>query len=107
MATITRGLHDELTEKVKKVLDEYEQRYSGAIANLYRQNPASIRIRIVDKQFVDWSKGKRHDHAWKFIADRLSEDDIQEISVLLLLTPDEQQSSLMNFEFDDPLPSHL
>ena len=93
MATITREPVDDLVQKIKTVLDEYERQHPGAVATVYRQNSASIRIRIVDESFAGWSKGKRHDHAWAFIADRLSDDDIQEISVLLLLTPNEQRSS--------------
>ncbi len=107
MATITRGSHDELVERTKGVLEDYEQRHPSAIATLYRHNSAAIRVRVIDQRFADWSKGKRHDHVWKFITDRLSEDDIQEISVLLLLTPAEQRSSFMNSEFDDPVPSNV
>lgn len=107
MATITRGPHDELVERVKGALDEYERLHPGAVAALYRQNSAAIRIRIVDERFAQWSRGQRHDYVWKFITDRLSEDDIQEIAVLLLLPPAEQRSSFMNSEFDDPIPSTL
>jgi len=44
---------------------------------------------------------------WKFITDRMSDDDAEEISVLLPLTPGETDKSFMNFEFDDPIPSGL
>ena len=107
MATITRGRRDELVRKLKTVLDEFEKEHPGAIASVYRQNSASIRVRIVADRFDGKSKGARHDYAWKFITDRLTDDEIQEISVLLLLTPDEQTSSMMNFEFDDPISSKL
>jgi stress-induced morphogen len=107
MATITRGSQDALVEKVKSVLDEYERQHSGAVATLYRQNSVSIRIRIVDESFTRLSKPERHDRAWKFISDRLDDEEIQDISVLLLLSPDEQRSSFMNFDFDDPIPSTL
>lgn len=107
MATITRGSHDASVEKVKAVLDEYERLHPGAVANLYRQNSASIRIRVIDERFAQWSKGQRHDYLWKFITDRLSEDDVEEISVLLPLSKAELRSSFMNSEFDDPIPSSL
>ena len=107
MATITRGNRDELVERVKRALDEYETHHSGAVANLYRQNSGAVRIRIIDGSFSGQSKGSRHDHAWNFIADRLNDDDIQEISLLLLLAPGEQATSFMNAEFDDPVPSRI
>src|SRR3954465_4765508 len=107
MATITRGSSDEFVQRIKTALDAYEQNHPGARASLYRQNSGSIRLRIIDDRFADWSKGKRHDYAWKFIADRLSDDDAEEISMLLLLASGEPASSFLNSEFDDPVPSNL
>jgi len=107
MANVTRGPRDEVLERVLQVLNEYERLHPGAVASLYRQNSASIRIRIVDDRFSGWSRGKRHDYVWDLLAGRLAEEDIQEISVLLPLTRAEQGSSFLNFDFDDPLPSTL
>jgi hypothetical protein len=106
MATIMRGPHDALIDKLKGVLEEYERQHPGASATFYRNDdspvhPGPIRIRIVDDRFAKWPKPQRHDDAWNFISDRLSDDDLQEVSVLLLLSQAEQRSSLMNFEFDD------
>jgi hypothetical protein len=89
------------------VLEEYERQNAGAAADVYRQNSASIRVRVVDPSFADEPKGDRHDRVWKFIAEHLGDEELQEISVLLLLAPGEQPSSLMNVEFDDPIPSRL
>jgi stress-induced morphogen len=107
MALITRGPHDERVNTVLQVLEEYERFHPGANASVYRQNSGSIRIRILDDRFTGWSRGQRHDYVWDFIVSRLSEDDMQEISVLLPITRAEQGSSFMNFDFDDPLPSTL
>src|SRR5260370_23719907 len=107
MATVTRGSRDQTVEKVRTILDEYERINPGAAATLYRQNSASIRVRIVDERFSGWSKGKRHDYAWTFISERLTEDEIQEISMLLLLTPTELRTSFINTEFDDPIRSEF
>lgn len=107
MATIARGSRDELVKKLRNTLDEYERLNPGAVATLYRQNSASIRIRIIDKRFAGWSRGKRHDQALSFISERLSDDEIQEISMLLLLTPEELSASFINSEFDDPVRSNF
>jgi stress-induced morphogen len=107
MATITRGSQDQVVEKVRSVLDEYERAHPGAKASVYRHSSAAIRIRIVDEQFENQSKGERHDSAWKFIGGRLTVDEIEDVSMLLLLTPDEMSRSFLNFEFDDPIPSQL
>src|SRR5208282_4102894 len=107
MATITRGRHDAAVVKLKKVLDNYEQQYPGADATLYRQNSGSLRVRIVDERFAKLSKGDRHDQVWDFLAKDLKNEEMQEISILLLLAPSEQADSFMNWEFDDPIPSRL
>jgi hypothetical protein len=41
------------------------------------------------------------------ILDTLPEDIREEISWLVLLTPDEAKTMLMNLEFEDPTPSRL
>ena len=107
MATITRGSQDPIVEKVKQVLDEYEQLHPGAVASVYRQNSASIRVRVIDAAYEGISRSQRHDELWKFITERMSQDDAEEISVLLPLIPSEVEKSFMNFEFDDPIPSTL
>jgi stress-induced morphogen len=107
MAKITRGRQDKLVGKIKEVLDQYEESHPTATATLYRQNSASVRVRIVDPRFARSSKGARHDRVWKFISDRLDEDDLQEISLLILLTPPEQASSFINSEFEEPIRSKL
>ena len=105
MATIHSGQQDKAVRSVKSALDAYEHAHPGADATLYRQNSASIRIRIVDKAFAGLSRGDRHDSVWEFLSEKLDDDTIQEISVLLLLAPGEQQKSFMNFEFEHPVPS--
>ena len=107
MASIARGPHDPAVEKIQSVLDEYERQYPSSRASVYRQNSASIRVRILDDRFRGTSKGDRHDDVWNFLVSHLSAEDIEEIALLLLLTPDEQRSSFMNSEFDDPVASEL
>ena len=103
MATVTRGETDEYVGRIKTALDEYERTHPGAVASLYRLESAVIRIRIVDAAFVSESAGDRHDRVWQFLTDHVDEDTLQEIHILLLLTPAEQPRSFMNGEFDDPL----
>lgn len=105
MATIVREPQDPAVAALKRVLDEYELAHRGAVASLYRQNSASVRIRIIDDRFANMSKSQRHDLVWDYLSARLADDTLQEISVLLLLSPKELTSSLMNMEFDHPLPS--
>ena len=100
------GNSDDRLQAVADALEAYEEQHPNAQIKLYRQNSASIRVRIVDPEFEGISKADRHEAVWAFVKD-LPEDQQSEISVLLLLTPDELKLSFANFEFDNPVPSKL
>ena len=107
MATITRSRHDTVVEKLKEALEEYKKQHPGACATLYRDNPGWMRLRIVDKRFAKLSKYTRHQEVWDFLAEHLKNEEMQRISVMLLLAPSEQADSFSNWEFDEPVPVRL
>jgi hypothetical protein len=74
----------------------------------YRYNSVSIRIRILDSVYKDKNRVERE--AMVLPAIRALEQKIQDdITVLLLLTPAEhrRKESMLDLEFDDPMPSKL
>lgn len=89
------------TELIEKVL-----RKKFPKTDAYRYNPASIRVRVVDKKFKGKSIPEREDRVLPLIR-QLPEDIQADIMVLLMLTPDETAESLMNLEFEKPTPSML
>ena len=95
---------DGVVEQVAAVLREFEESHVQSECVVYRYNPASIRVRIIDAVFHGKSKGERHDYALQFMRP-LPEDVLAEISILLCLEPGE--SSLMDQEFHDPTRSQL
>lgn len=103
---IPRGESDAVIDKISEVLRRYEADHPRSQISLYRQNPVSVRVRIVDPDFAGQGKPQRNKEAWKYL-DGLPDDVQSDISTVLLLTPDEKQSSFANFEFDDPVPSRL
>jgi len=103
---IPRGKSDEVIEKIIGVLRGYEADHQGAQIDLYRQNPVSVRIRIIDPAFRGQGKPQRSQQAWRYLV-QLPEEVQSDISTVLLLTPDETKMSFANFEFDDPVPSKL
>jgi stress-induced morphogen len=107
MATIVRGNTDAPVQALKTALDAYEAEYPGSDAALYRQNPGSVRVRVIDRRFEGMTKSRRHAHVWDFLAARLPEDTMADISQLLALAPTELGQSFANLEFDDPIPSGL
>jgi stress-induced morphogen len=92
--------------QVKTVLKKYESQHSAADVAVRRQNSVSIRVRIVDPDFAGVSRTERHEAVWR-VLDELPEKIQSQLTMLLLLTPDEKNSSLANLEFEDPIPSKL
>lgn len=101
-----RGRRDEYLKAIAAALEEYQRIHPEAEIEVYRQNFASIRARIIDPDFAGVSKGDRHENVWKFL-ERLPDEIQSQMSVLLLLTSDEKEKSFANVEFDNPVPSRL
>jgi stress-induced morphogen len=106
MSISIRGRKDEILSQVAEALEPYQEQHPQAEIVLYRQNSVSIRVRVVDPDFRGMTKQRRHTRAWRFLG-TLAEETQSDISLLLLLTPDEVAKSLANFEFDDPIPSRF
>lgn len=106
MAINIRGQADAIIEQIAEALQAYEADHPQAAVDLYRQNPVSVRIRIIDPAFAGRNKPQRSHDVWAYL-DHLPEAVQSDISTVLLLTPDETKTSFANFEFDDPIPSKL
>lgn len=89
------------TEQIECLLDK---RFKNIKA--YRYNPASIRVRIVDKKFEGKSDLQRDAMVEPLLA-KLPDDLRFDITLLLLLTPAELKDSPLNTEFEHPSPSRL
>ena len=97
---------DKALRDIVEALKQYQSAHPRAKIEVYRHNSVSVRIRVVNPEFSGQSWGKREDDLWA-ILDQLPEDIVAEISVLLLLTPEEAEASFANFEFDHPISSQL
>jgi hypothetical protein len=106
MATIIRGKADADQLALKDRLEGYEKDHPGARAELYRQNPASIRLRVIDDRFAEVPRFSRDRRLQKYLKN-LDEEVQEQITMLLLLPTSELQSSMANMEFEDPIPSGL
>ena len=102
--SITRGRTDPKIEKLMEALEQYSTKHPVADISLYRQNSVSVRIRIVDPSFKDRGRQDRHKAVWKYLG-RLPEEVLSDVSMLLLLTPEEQLESFANQNFEHPIPS--
>lgn len=71
-----------------------------------RVNNLSTRVRIVDGRFRGLDLVERHNLVAPLLAG-LPQEVTEDITVLLLLAPEEKRHSLMSAEFDEPRPSLL
>jgi stress-induced morphogen len=106
MGRVVRGKSDQILRKILGALRIYESAHPKAVIEAYRQNPASVRVRIVDPDFAGLDRAERHDTVWR-ILERLDEKVLGDVTILLLLTPQELSESWGNLEFEHPSPSRL
>lgn len=105
MTQINRGEKpDAEVQQIIDVLAEYQRAHLEAQIDVHRRNPVSIRIRIIDPDFQGLSWMDREPEVWKSLK-RLPEEVFVNITMLLLLTPEEVPNSLANIEFEHPVSS--
>jgi stress-induced morphogen len=98
---------DDDVQQVRELLArEYQISHASARIDVYRQNSASIRIRVIDPDFRGMNRVER-DRPISQLLGQLPEMVESQITLLLLLTPEEQKMSLANFEFEHPVPSSI
>ncbi len=97
---------DTQVQQIRRALSEYEVDHPNAQIEIRRQNPVSIRIRIIDPDFSGLDRVDREPAVWNVLKS-LPEEVFTDITMLLLLSPDEAECSLANREFEDPIPSRM
>src|SRR4051794_20501301 len=83
-------------------IQPYQKVHRRAKVSVYRQNPASIRIRIIDPDFKGLDRVQRDDILWK-VVEEMPWDLRSQITMILLLTPDELEQSMANYNFEHPV----
>jgi hypothetical protein len=106
MSTEVVNANDGDVKRVLGALARYGADHPRARIEAYRIGSVSVHARIVDPDFAGIGRAERHDMIWKFLED-LPEDVQSQMSVLLLLTPDEAKQSIGSFMFDHPTYSDL
>lgn len=96
------------TRKIEKLLGEHFPDHPTAYPpTAYRYNPASIRVRVVSDRFSGKDRVERSELVYPILEENLPEETWQDITLILLLAPEEVDRSLMNREFENPTPSRL
>jgi stress-induced morphogen len=97
---------DMQVQQVLDILTEYERTHPQAQIEGRRQNSVSIRLRIIDPDFQGVDRIEREHEIWQLLR-KLPEEVFVNITMLLLLTPEEAEHSLASQEFDHPIPSRV
>lgn len=103
---ISRGDSDPILEQMVEALRAYEANHPHSRIDLYRLNPVSVRIRIIDPDLAGLSRVDRNDNVWKYL-DALSDEAQADLSSLVLITPEETARSFSNLAFEDPVSMGL
>jgi stress-induced morphogen len=61
----------------------------------------------VSEQFAGLDRVERSELVYPILRENLPEDTWQDITIILLLSPEEVDDSLTNLEFENPTPSRL
>jgi len=112
MTTATAPLWEaKRTPETKKVEDLLRQHFKQA--DSYRQNSASIRVRVIDPQFEGMPREKRDAMVEQYL-DQLPPETQRDIVTLFTFAPSEVERTattfrefMLNAEFDNPRQSML
>ena len=95
---------DPQVEQILDVLAAYERAHPQAQIEGRRHSPVSVRLRILDPDFHGKDRLEREPEIWQLLQ-QLPDDVFVNITMLLLLTPEEAEKSFASQEFEHPIPS--
>jgi hypothetical protein len=96
------------TEETRKIESLFRTEFPHTDA--YRYNSASIRVRVIDERFERLSIAEREAMVVPLLR-KLPKKTRDDVLVFLTLAPSEQKTfnsqTLMNLEFEQPVPSRI
>ena len=91
-------------QQILDVLAKYRRTHKKAQIDVRRRHEVSIRIRIIDTDFRGLNRVEREPEVLKLLK-KLPDEVYADITMLLLLTPEEVPNSFANLEFENSIPS--
>lgn len=86
--------------KIRQCLAAYQGQHPRADILLYREDPYSVNMRIIDPDFAGMDRIERQYLVWSFF-EQLDDRVGSQPMIVLPLTPEEASESLFSAEFDD------
>lgn len=97
---------DPQVRQILHVLAAYDRAHPQAQIEGRRHSPVSVRLRMIDPDFQRQDRLEREPDMWRLLH-QLPDDVFVTITMLLLLTPEEAETSLASQEFEHPIPSRV
>ena len=97
-----RGKQDDELKQFSDALAPYAKEHSLARIEIYRRNDAIVCVRIIDPGFRGTGLAEREVPIWKLL-EPLPEDVLNQLYLLILVTPQEAKKSMASYEFDHPV----
>jgi hypothetical protein len=94
---------------IADALAAFAEQHPSAEITIRRASLASIHVRIISRDFKSRSRVAREERIWPLL-ESLPDDTFTQITVLLLLAPQERRDSFANavyFESPDPAPASV
>ncbi|MBA4065163.1 MAG: hypothetical protein C0501_15895 [Isosphaera sp.] len=92
---------DPVVATLVAALQPYTAAHPAAAVDAYRYSPVSVRIRVTDPDFRGKTRSERHREVWPLLhALDDDEDSLGELTMLLLVTPEERGASPADRDFD-------
>jgi hypothetical protein len=98
MGVTIHGTPDTTTERIRDAIRVYTDAHASAEGLVYRYSPVSVRVRVIDPDFLGKSRSERHKIVWPLLH-LLDEDTLGDLTMLLLLTPEERETSIADRDF--------
>jgi hypothetical protein len=92
----------QLHEHLKDLIADYKAKYPKARVDYYLKDDW-VRLRFIDPSFKGIGKFARHHRLWKYL-ERLPDEIVQDLSMLVAITPSERKLSGYNLKYEDELP---
>lgn len=91
----------EIVDEIVQALAFYECDHPQVDVKVYRLNDNSVRIRVIDSGFAGVGRVARYEGLSAYL-NKISEEAQCDISMLLLLAPEEKEDSASNWKFEHP-----
>ena len=95
-------IEDLQVQEIYNVLAPYQADHANAQIDVRRRHEVSIHIRVIDPDFRGMRRVAREDLFWPLLH-QLPYETFANITILLLLTPEEATRSMANMEFENPI----